>query len=70
MVFEKTLVTMVKGLRAAKGDEENYIAQSMQEIKNELQSANLKTKSMAVLKLSYLNMLGYIDYLIIYVRCF
>ena len=58
MVFEKTLVTMVKGIRGARGQEEQYIQQSIQEIKLELQSSNLHVKSMAVLKLAYLNMLG------------
>eukprot|EP00392_Amoebophrya_sp_AT5.2_P018612 g19189.t1 len=59
MVFEKTLVTMVKGIRGARGQEEQYIQQSIQEIKLELQSSNLHVKSMAVLKLAYLNMIGY-----------
>ncbi len=58
MVFEKTLVTMVKGLRAHRGTEDQYITQCFQEIKGELQAQNLKVKSMAVLKLAYLNMLG------------
>ncbi|CAD7927303.1 unnamed protein product [Amoebophrya sp. A120] len=59
MVFEKTLVTMVKGIRGARGAEDQYIQQSVQEIKQELQSSNMQVKSMAVLKLAYLNMLGY-----------
>ena len=45
-------------IAAAKGDEDAYIIQAMQEIKGELNSTNLKVKSMAVLKLAYLNMLG------------
>lgn len=59
MVFEKTLTAMVKGIRAHRGKENEYINSCLQEIQKEVTSKNLATKSMAVLKLSYLNMLGY-----------
>jgi len=59
MVFEKSLTAMVKGIRAHRGKESEYINTCVQEIQKELTSRNLATKSMAVLKLSYLNMLGY-----------
>ena len=58
MVFEKTLVTMVRGLRSAKNEEEIYIVEACREIKEELRTGNLKVRSMAVLKLAYLNMIG------------
>lgn len=59
MVFEKTLTAMVKGIRAHRGKETEYINVCVQEIQKEVVSKNLATKSMAVLKLAYLNMLGY-----------
>lgn len=59
MVFEKSLTVMVKGIRAHRGRETEYINACMQEIQKEVQSKNLATKSMAVLKLAYLTMLGY-----------
>jgi AP-3 complex subunit delta-1 len=59
MVFEKTLTAMVKGIRAHRGKETEYIATCLQEIQKEVTSKNLATKSMAVLKLAYLNMMGY-----------
>jgi len=59
MVFEKSLTAMVKGIRAHRGKEPEYINTCLQEIRNELVSKNVNTKSTAVLKLSYLNMMGY-----------
>jgi len=59
MVFEKTLTAMVKGIRAHRGKESEYINTCLQEIQKELQSKQLSIKSMAILKLAYLNMLGY-----------
>lgn len=59
MVFEKTLTAMVKGIRANRGKETEYIHTCLQEIQKEVQSTNLATKSMAILKLAYLSMLGY-----------
>lgn len=59
MVFEKSLTAMVKGIRAHRGNESEYINTSIAEIKKEIQSNNMATKSMAILKLAYLTMLGY-----------
>eukprot|EP00931_Biecheleriopsis_adriatica_P101381 TRINITY_DN76532_c0_g1_i1.p1 TRINITY_DN76532_c0_g1~~TRINITY_DN76532_c0_g1_i1.p1 ORF type:complete len:1040 (-),score=270.14 TRINITY_DN76532_c0_g1_i1:195-3314(-) len=59
MVFEKTLTAMVKGIRANRGKETEYINTCLAEIKTEIASKNMATKSMAILKLTYLNMLGY-----------
>lgn len=58
-MFEKSLTAMVKGIRAHRGKESDYIHQCVQEIQKEVTSKNLNTKSMAILKLAYLAMLGY-----------
>eukprot|EP00927_Polykrikos_kofoidii_P073534 TRINITY_DN6956_c0_g1_i1.p1 TRINITY_DN6956_c0_g1~~TRINITY_DN6956_c0_g1_i1.p1 ORF type:complete len:1101 (+),score=233.56 TRINITY_DN6956_c0_g1_i1:113-3304(+) len=59
MVFEKSLTAMVKGIRSHRGKEPEYINTCIQEIQKEVTSRNLSTKSMAILKLAYLNMHGY-----------
>lgn len=59
MVFEKSLTAMVKGIRAHRGKETDYISQCIQEIQKEVTSKNMATKSMAILKLAYLTMFGY-----------
>jgi len=59
MVFEKSLTAMVKGIRANRGKETEYIGTCIQEIQKEVVSSNFATKSMAILKLAYLSMLGY-----------
>lgn len=59
MVFEKSLTAMVKGIRAHRGNESEYIQACITEIQKEVASKNMSTKSMAVLKLAYLTMLGY-----------
>mmetsp|Transcript_12371 Transcript_12371/g.33951 ORF Transcript_12371/g.33951 Transcript_12371/m.33951 type:complete len:1045 (-) Transcript_12371:207-3341(-) len=59
MVFEKSLTAMVKGIRAHRGKETEYISQCIQEIQKEVTSKNMATKSMAILKLAYLTMFGY-----------
>jgi len=51
MVFEKSLTAMVKGIRAHRGKESEYINSCLQELQKEITSKNLATKSMAVLKL-------------------
>jgi len=59
MVFEKTLTAMVKGIRANRGKEDEYIQGCLKEIRKELNSTSVQTKSIAVLKLCYLTILGY-----------
>eukprot|EP00929_Paragymnodinium_shiwhaense_P048254 TRINITY_DN24421_c0_g1_i1.p1 TRINITY_DN24421_c0_g1~~TRINITY_DN24421_c0_g1_i1.p1 ORF type:complete len:1074 (+),score=312.77 TRINITY_DN24421_c0_g1_i1:150-3371(+) len=59
MVFEKSLTAMVKGIRANRGKETEYIQTCMQEIRTELTNKNPATKSTAILKLAYLTMMGY-----------
>eukprot|EP01088_Endostelium_zonatum_P008528 TRINITY_DN2157_c0_g1_i1.p1 TRINITY_DN2157_c0_g1~~TRINITY_DN2157_c0_g1_i1.p1 ORF type:complete len:1133 (-),score=450.35 TRINITY_DN2157_c0_g1_i1:58-3456(-) len=55
----KTLVDLVRGIRSHKKDESQYIAACMQEIKEEIKQEDHNTKSVAVQKLTYLQMLGY-----------
>eukprot|EP00411_Alexandrium_monilatum_P080459 CAMPEP_0175631360 /NCGR_PEP_ID=MMETSP0096-20121207/73475_1 /TAXON_ID=311494 /ORGANISM="Alexandrium monilatum, Strain CCMP3105" /LENGTH=1032 /DNA_ID=CAMNT_0016936787 /DNA_START=100 /DNA_END=3199 /DNA_ORIENTATION=- len=50
---------MVKGIRAHRGKETEYISQCLQEIQKEVTAKNMATKSMAILKLAYLTMFGY-----------
>lgn len=52
---------MVKGLRSAKASDElgQYVSDAMAEIKKELRSSDAGTKTIAVSKLTYLNMMGY-----------
>lgn len=59
-MFEKTLTALIKGLRSHRGkDEEKYISTMMDEIRSEIKSADMDVKGEAVLKLTYLHMLGY-----------
>ena len=59
MVFEKTLTDLVTGIRSHKRDTALYISQNIAEIKNELQSPDFFTKSNALQKLTFLQMMGY-----------
>lgn len=58
-MFEKNLTALVKGIRANRGKETEYIQTCMQEIQKEVHSSNMSVKSQAVLKLAYLTMMGY-----------
>ncbi|SPO26650.1 related to Adapter-related protein complex 3 delta 1 subunit [Ustilago trichophora] len=59
-MFERTLSALIKGLRSHRGkDEPKYVAQVMDEIRHEVRSGDLEVKAEAVLKLTYLQMLGY-----------
>jgi AP-3 complex subunit delta-1 len=58
-MFEKTLTDLVKGIRSHKHNEDGYIRTSITEIKNELQTQDIKKKAIAIQKLTYLHMLGY-----------
>ena len=59
MVFEKSLTAMVKGIRANRGKEQEYISTCFSEIKVEIMSKTPSVKSNAIAKLAYLSMLGY-----------
>ncbi|XP_060533617.1 AP-3 complex subunit delta [Cylas formicarius] len=58
-MFEKNLTDLVRGIRNNKENESKYIAQCMEDIKQELRQDNLSVKSNAIAKLTYLQMLGY-----------
>lgn len=59
MVFEKTLTDLVSGIRSHKRDTALFISQNIAEIKTELQSSDFYTKSNALQKLTFLQMMGY-----------
>ena len=61
IMFEKTLSDLVKGLRSNKRREAEFVSKCIAEIKEELSSKDKshQVKANAVLKLAYLQMLGY-----------
>ena len=58
-MFHKTLADLVKGLRAHKKDERQFIASCLKDIKEELRSTDNELKVEALRKLSYLQMFGF-----------
>ncbi|KAK0180846.1 hypothetical protein PV327_003184 [Microctonus hyperodae] len=58
-MFDKNLTDLVRGIRNNKNNEAKYIAQCIEEIKQELRQDNVAVKANAVAKLTYLQMLGY-----------
>ncbi|KAF8956094.1 adaptin N terminal region-domain-containing protein [Flammula alnicola] len=58
-MWERTLQDLVRGLRANKKDEAKFIAKAVDEIRNEIKTDDMELKAGAVLKLTYLDMLGY-----------
>ncbi|XP_051893646.1 AP-3 complex subunit delta-1 isoform X1 [Pristis pectinata] len=58
-MFDKNLQDLVRGIRNHKDDEAKYISQCIDEIKQELKQDNIAVKANAVIKLAYLQMLGY-----------
>ncbi|EIN14349.1 Adaptor protein complex AP-3 delta subunit [Punctularia strigosozonata HHB-11173 SS5] len=58
-MWERTLQDLIRGLRANKKDEAKFIAQAMDEIRKEVKSKDMELKAGAILKLTYLDMLGY-----------
>jgi len=58
-MFEKTLSDLVKGVRANKRSETEYISKCIQEIKEELASKDQNLLVEGILKLLYLHMLGH-----------
>ncbi|EPQ60168.1 Adaptor protein complex AP-3 delta subunit [Gloeophyllum trabeum ATCC 11539] len=58
-MWERTLQDLIRGLRANKKDEAKFIAQAVDEIRQEIKSKDMELKAAAVLKLTYLEMLGY-----------
>ncbi|KAH9982297.1 Clathrin/coatomer adaptor, adaptin-like protein [Lactifluus volemus] len=58
-MWERTLQDLIRGLRANKRDDAKFIAQAVDEIRQEIKSKDMELKAGAVLKLTYLEMLGY-----------
>ncbi|KAL1456162.1 hypothetical protein WDU94_000910, partial [Cyamophila willieti] len=58
-MFDKNLTDLVRGIRNNKDNEAKFIAQCIEEIKQELRQDNISVKATAVAKLTYLQMLGY-----------
>ncbi|KAF8588353.1 Adaptor protein complex AP-3 delta subunit [Ramaria rubella] len=58
-MWERTLQDLIRGLRANKKNEARFIAQAVDEIRKEVKSKDMDLKAAAVLKLTYLDMLGY-----------
>lgn len=50
---------LIRGLRANKKDESKFISQAIAEIRQEVKSKDMELKAAAVLKLTYLDMMGY-----------
>lgn len=53
LMWERTLQDLVRGLRANKKDEAKFIAQAVNEIRQEIKSKDMELKAGAVLKLTY-----------------
>ncbi|KAJ3713758.1 adaptin N terminal region-domain-containing protein [Lentinula guzmanii] len=58
-MWERTLQDLIRGLRANKADESKFIGKAIEEIRQEIKSDDMELKSGAVLKLTYLDMMGY-----------
>ncbi|EEH47906.2 uncharacterized protein PADG_03990 [Paracoccidioides brasiliensis Pb18] len=57
--FEKSLYDLIRGLRNHKGNEVEYIQDSIRECRFEVKSQDMDKKATALLKLIYLEMFGY-----------
>ncbi|QPG72921.1 hypothetical protein FOA43_000225 [Brettanomyces nanus] len=60
--FDKSLEDLIKGIRANGNNPEKlaaFLDSSIQECKNELKTSDIEQKSMAILKLTYLEMYGF-----------
>ncbi|KAK7040144.1 AP-3 complex subunit delta [Paramarasmius palmivorus] len=58
-MWERTLQDLIRGLRANKKDEAKFIAKAIEEIRQEIKGDDMELKAGAVMKLTYLDMLGY-----------
>ena len=54
-LFKKSLTELVRGIRANKKNEQQFISKCLQEIKEELRLVNKKAKMIAVQKLTYVS---------------
>ncbi|KAE8662086.1 Kinesin-like protein NACK1 [Hibiscus syriacus] len=60
-LFQRSLEDLIKGLRQQLIGEQAFISNSLEEIRKEIKSTDLSTKSTALLKLSYLSNLHFHD---------
>ncbi|PPJ51777.1 hypothetical protein CBER1_09671 [Cercospora berteroae] len=58
-MFEKDIYQLIRGLRAHKGNEREYIQLSLQECRKEIKSQDMDQKATALMKLVYLEMFGH-----------
>ncbi|USW57475.1 Putative adaptor protein complex AP-3, delta subunit [Septoria linicola] len=58
-MFEKDIYQLIRGLRAHKGNEREYIQMSLQECRKEIKGQDMDQKATALMKLVYLEMFGY-----------
>jgi AP-3 complex subunit delta-1 len=58
-MFEKDIYQLIRGLRAHKGNEREYIQESLKECRKEVKSQDMDQKATALLKLVYLEMFGH-----------
>ena len=52
-MWERTLKDLIRGIRANKKDEAKFIAEAIDEIRQEVKSKDMELKAGAVLKLTY-----------------
>jgi AP-3 complex subunit delta len=52
-MWERTLQDLIRGLRATRGDESQFIGRAMDEIREEIKGKDMELKAAAVLKLTY-----------------
>ncbi|KAK1968445.1 Adaptor protein complex AP-3 delta subunit [Colletotrichum sublineola] len=58
-MFEKSLYDLIRGLRNHKGNEREYIQNSLKECRAEVRGQDMDVKATALLKLVYLEMVGH-----------
>ncbi|KAK8218519.1 armadillo-type protein [Phyllosticta capitalensis] len=58
-MFEKSLYDLIRGLRNHKGNEREYIQESIRECRKEIKGSDMDLKATALLKLTYLEMFGH-----------
>ncbi|KAF2142111.1 uncharacterized protein K452DRAFT_298107 [Aplosporella prunicola CBS 121167] len=58
-MFEKSLYDLIRGLRNHKGNEREYIQESLRECRKEIKGQDMDLKATALLKLTYLEMFGH-----------
>ncbi|PVH95030.1 Adaptor protein complex AP-3 delta subunit [Periconia macrospinosa] len=58
-MFEKSLYDLIRGMRNHKGNEKEYINDSIKECRKEIRSNDMDLKSTALMKLTYLEMFGH-----------